>query len=328
MDVSPAEKGTLPKAIFLESQIEKITGVHEFATSLADEVQGIHASQEEHAATRAYKCRDVCISHNAAFGAKGGIRKLTYARASYGPTRIEREVDLAALCSTQSGNDYFAHFIFDDACLHFLARDFAPPFFSSTKLPRTDHSLSYLDALGIDYVERPSVLVRNLWIFDDVGLNTHRRQRLETMSRLIRSVDDGLKSPAPLGAFIRRGKNGAKRGLVNQFEVEAFLTSQGFVVVDPDTQSVDEIRACLRNVPVIIGVEGSHLVHGLFNLAPGGVMICIQPAQRFNVIFRYLANALRLQWGFVVAEGSKESFRVSLDELKATLDLVEKKVSF
>lgn len=318
--VGQSEVMPLPKALYLQGQFDLVTGTHNISDSIADELGKVVAPTLENIDTRAYLIRNAVIGNNRVSTATS-IKDLSLQHANSRPFRINEELDTAALCSTWQGNDYFAHFLFDDAAMYPLARDFGEPFFSGMGLPRTAHCIDYLSRFGFAYAEKEHISVRQLWMFRDFSLGPDKRRRLQHMAARTKAAQPAA-SPYP-GAFIRRGVKGQTRELDNAAEIEAWCAAQGFVIVDPEHQTVDEICAALNGVPLIIGVEGSHLVHGLFNMAEGGTMICIQPADRFNVIFRHLCAALNLRWGFVVAKGTIEGFHLELDHLKATLDLVQ-----
>ncbi len=321
--VSAAETFGLPEAIFLPGQIERITGTHATHDSVEHEIERTLESRMANVESKAFRVKDAVVGGNRVSTWKSYLNiSLRQTRAS--PIRIGERLGSGALCSTWQGNDYFAHFLFDDAAAHDLAIRFAEPFFSGSGAPRTPHCVDYLAKLGFPYRERNDVLVDELWFFRDFALGPDKRRRLQNMAARIKAATPSA-DPKP-GAFIRRGVTGQVRTLENAAEVEAWCVDQGFVIVDPERQSVTEICAALKDVPIVIGVEGSHLVHGLFTMAEGGVMICIQPADRFNVIFRQLCGAVNLNWGFVVADGTVQGFRQDLAELAATVDLARNRL--
>lgn len=320
ISVGPAEVMPLPEAFYLPDQCELVTGTHDMATSLADELGQVVAPRLRNIETRAYLIRNAVISHNRV-STWSGFKDLSLRQAHSRPFRISEEIDVAALCSTWQGNDFFAHFLLDDAATYAMAKNFAEPFFSGMEVPRTAHCIDYLSRFGFESLEKQKIYIHNLWLFRDYSLGPDKRRRLQEMAAKTKAAQTASQ-PSP-GAFIRRGVTGQVRDLDNAAEIESWCVAQGFVIVDPEFQTVNEICSALNGVQVVIGVEGSHLVHGLFNMAEGGTIICIQPADRFNVIFRHLCSALNLRWAFVVAEGTVKGFRLKLDHLKATLDLVQ-----
>ena len=84
--------------------------------------------------------------------------------------------------------------------------------------------------------------------------------------------------------------------------------------------TTDEICRLLHNSPLVVGVEGSQLAHGILNLRAGGALLCIQPAARFNAVFRGFSNSVGLDWGFVVADGTAENFQAPVERLLYVID--------
>lgn len=320
VQVNPAERFPMPEAMFLPGQLDRITGTHSLTGTIGDEVRMTLDPVLPNTESFAFLVRNAVVGQGRV-STWTGYRDLSHHHAGGAVLRLGERVAEAALCSTWQGNDYFAHFLFDDAAIHPLAARFADPFFSGASQPRTAHCRDYLAKFGFDYVEKENIRVGQLWMFRDFALGPDKRARLRGM---VEAVQAATVAPDPKpGAFIRRGTSGQVRVLENAAEVEAWCVAQGFVIVDPERQSVEEICAALKDVPLVIGVEGSHLVHALFTMARGGTILCIQPADRYNVIFRQLGAAMDLNWGFVVADGTVEGFRLDLGELSATVDLVQ-----
>lgn len=322
--VSGTETLALPDAIFLPGQLERVTGTHSADASVADEVQATLARFLSNVESFAFRVRHAVVGRGRV-STWTGYRDLSLRGSGRGLLRVDDSLEEAALCSTWQGNDFFAHFLFDDAAIHLLASNFAQPFFSGARAPRTPHCRDYLAMFGADHVERENLRVGQLWMFHDFAFGADKRDRLRRMAARVR---EAITAPPPMmGAFIRRGTSGQVRRLENEAEVEAWCAAQGFAIVDPERQSAAEICAALKDVPLVIGVEGSQLVHALFSMARGGAILCIQPADRYNVIFRHLCSAMDLNWGFVVAEGTVDGFKQDIGELSATVDLIQNRLS-
>lgn len=324
VQVSPPEQFPLPEAIFLPGQIERIRGTHSLVEGVADEVRMTLEPALSNIESLAFVVRNAVVGRGRV-STWTGYRDLSHHHSGGVVLQVREHAAEAALCSTWQGNDYFAHFLFDDAAAHPLAARFAEPFFSGARGPRAAHCRDYLAKLGIEAVEKENIRVGRLWMFRDFALGPDKRARLQRMVEALRAATP--EQEARPGAFIRRGTSGQVRVLENAAEVEAWCVAQGFVIVDPEQQTVEEICAALRDVPLVIGVEGSQMVHALFAMARGGAMICIQPADRYNVIFRQLCAAVGLNWGFVVADGTVDGFRLDIDELSATVDLMQDRLT-
>jgi hypothetical protein len=322
--VSPEETWSLPEAIYLPGQLDRITGTHQMAASLTDEINQTLSPRLENIASKAFLVRNAVIAHDRVT-TWSSFKDLSLKAAKSRPFRVLEKVEAGALCSTWQGNDFFAHFLVDDLASHTLASQFANPFFAGHDEPRTAHCHDYMSRLDIDYAHKRNVHVRDLWLFRDFSLGADKRGRLRNMAERIKTALP-VAHPSP-GAFVRRGTTGQIRVLENAAEIEEWCVAQGFAIIDPEKQSVSEICEALNGVPLVIGVEGSQLVHALFTMSSGGTLICVQPADRFNAIFRHLCAVFDLNWSFVVAKGSTVGFYLDLDELRATLELIQSRTT-
>ncbi|MEZ5756309.1 MAG: glycosyltransferase family 61 protein [Paracoccaceae bacterium] len=324
VQISPAEEMPMAEAIYLPGQLERIRGTHSWENDLKHEIALTTEGQLSNLASSAYRIRHAVVGQGRV-STWTGYKDLSLRKAGGGPLWIEETLAEGALCSTWQGNDYFAHFLFDDAAIHPLGQPLGLPFFSGMAATRTRHCVDYLARFGFDYHEKRNIHVDALWLFRDFAFGPDKRRRLKAMAARVKAgTPQGRAAP---GAFIRRGSTGQVRVLENAAEIEAWCLAQGFVIVDPEAQSVEEICAALRGVPLVIGVEGSQLVHALFSMAEGGAIICIQPPDRYNAVFRQLCAVFDLRWGFVVAEGTVAGFRQDLDALTATVDLVQGRIA-
>jgi len=245
-------------------------------------------------------------------------KRLGFGVLPFRPTKVEPVDETVAFCSTDAGNDYFAHFLLDDAATALLGRDFGNIIFGGAPGARTLQMQEYLKHFDVSYQETSLAWFRDLWIFTDHAQNQHRRQRLHQLRSLLSKRFSAEPSAAP--AYIRRGRSGTRRILENETEIESLLVARGFHIIDPEVMSTDEICRLLHNSPLVVGVEGSQLAHGILNLRAGGALLCIQPAARFNAVFRGFSNSADLDWGFVVAEGTADSFRMPVERLLCLID--------
>jgi hypothetical protein len=72
---------------------------------------------------------------------------------------------------------------------------------------------------------------------------------------------------------------------------------------------------------VVLGVEGSQLLHGVFGMADGGAIVTLQPPDRFITAIKVYCDALGLRYALVVGEGSPAGFRIDVDRVARTVDL-------
>ena len=319
MVVCAAESERMRPALYLPGEIEQIRGVHEFSAGLQDEIHLATRDRVEHTETMAYRLRNVALANGRICNFRS-YRTLTFERRPIRVERLPEIADCVALCSTDAGNDYFAHFILDDIGTALLGRNYGHIVFANTGAPRTGHVKEYLETLEILHQDLSTAFFRDLWLFKDYPQNSHRRGRLRDMRAMLRArAGAGRNAAAP--AYIRRGASGRHRILENESEIEALLVANGFTIVDPEIDSLEQISAKLNGSPLVIGVEGSQMAHGLLHLADDGILLCIQPAARFNAVFRGFTNTVGLSWAFVVADGGPGHFRLNGDRLLATVDL-------
>ena len=317
--VCKSEREPLRPAFFLPGELDRICGVHEFSAGMRDEIGLVTSDVADHGETIAYRLRDAVLADRCICNF-WTYRSLTFRRRPIRFERLREAPDGAALCSTAAGNDYFAHFLMDDINTALMGRQFGRVVFANVGVPRTTHIKEYLAKLEIAHEDMSRAYFKNLWFFRDFPQNSHRRGRLRVIRDTLRgswSLENGESKPA----YIRRGASGSERRLENESEIEELLAARGFVIVDPEKDSLADVTHKLRDSKLVVGVEGSHLVHALFHLSDNGTLICIQPAARFNAVYRGFTHMAGLNWGFVVAEGSATCFRLSVDRLLATIDM-------
>jgi len=315
--ISEAEDQPMRPAIFPSGELDLIKGVHKFSAGLEDELHLTIRDKVHHTATTAWRLRNVYLAGGQLCN-HHSYKRLTFGKLPFLPARVEPVDETVAFCSTDAGNDYFAHFLLDDAATALLGRDFGRTIFGGAPQPRTQQMLEYMKFFEVPYQEKSQAWFRDLWLFTDYPQNRNRRERLRQLKSLLRKKFKDKQSPTP--AYIRRGKSGSQRYLENETEIESQLAARGFKIIDPEVMNADEICQQLNNSPLVVGVEGSQLAHGLLNLHSGGGLLCIQPADHFNAVYRGFCNSLDLNWGFVVAEGIATRCRLPVRRLLYMVD--------
>jgi len=115
---------------------------------------------------------------------------------------------------------------------------------------------------------------------------------------------------------VRRAKT---RGIVNEGEVEAFLSGRGWTVVDPESLSLARQIKLFAGARAVCGVHGA----GLTNIAwcsPGCKVIELIADNYLNGCFESISACLDLQHSYLVFPGDKESrIHVDLNELAQAL---------
>lgn len=108
----------------------------------------------------------------------------------------------------------------------------------------------------------------------------------------------------------------------NEMELAEYLRDRrGFRILDPAKTDVPTIVATCAGARTVVGIEGSHLVHGVNVLQPGGSLLALQPPNRFLCFFKYQTDRDRQNFGFVVGTPEGDGFHIDPDEVERTLDL-------
>jgi capsular polysaccharide biosynthesis protein len=311
--IEPASVEVTGPATFLERDLERVTALQEETTE-ANEERRIRGGSIEHAATLAYELSDAVLVSGHAYS--GDWHGVFTPRAENLRLRLDMPFLRGehALASTFIGNRYFGHFIMDDLPLDLLAQGLGHVV--RTDDPMSPHQDEYR-ALA-DTAAEPVVAARfeSLVVCQDFGQNRGKRERLAQLrERLTRR----LPLARHAGVYLRRGDGFARR-LVNEAEVEAYLTRQGFIVVDPMTHSVADILRLTHGVRYVVGVEGSQLCHVIFTMARGGAVVALTPADRFNNVTKDYTDATGLRYGFTVCPEAEGGYRVNLDALAEVMD--------
>jgi hypothetical protein len=306
--ICPSEQQRVPPAIFLEQDLAKITAVME-DTTLEQEMARIRGGQIEHAATMAYQLADCELLNGNLY--KGAVRyPLTKQAQRLFEFKRTESITEAALASTYYGSFYFGHWLTDDLSLCLAAQSWGTPVIPER--PAYSHESGYRELTNIQPNSVASAYFQQLIIFDDFGQNSFKRTRYEEIrSRLskIPAINAGGK------VLIRRGQQGAARVLTNAAEIEQLLVAQGFYIVDPEQSTVQEIVAATQGARLVVGLEGSHLLHCIYTMAQNGGLCVLQPPFRFNNVLKNYADGVGISYGFVIGQANENGFSINPDDL-------------
>ncbi|MDX2230039.1 MAG: glycosyltransferase family 61 protein [Leptolyngbyaceae cyanobacterium bins.349] len=326
--LSPEKSAIAQSAIYLNGALDKITGVQS-ETTYATELERIRGGMRTHAPTIAYQLRNVHIRQGYVYKAAMRLRFTTQPDHLFAWDKTALIPDAAFACSDM-GYRYFAHSLLDDLPLTLAAQQIAEPI-TTNYLP-TLHQAQYQDLFEIHARPVQQAFCQRFTLIDDVGQNEFKRDRYQLMrSKLMRSKLMHSKLQAipskqpPRGVLLLRGKSGVKRLLVNEQEVAAFLRDQGFVCLNVETLSAQEIVQQSLGASIVVGVEGSQLVHGLLTMADGGALITLQPPYRFNNPYKDYIDCFDtgIRYGFVVGQAAPDGFEIDLHDLARTLERVD-----
>ena len=315
--ICTAERALVPPAIFLEDDLDKITAVMEDST-LEQEMARIRGGEVEHAATVAFRISNCELLDGNLY--KGPFRQpLTKQPEHLVGAEVNELITEGALAGTYYGSFYFGHWLTDDLTLQLAAESLGKPVIPAR--PPYRHEPGYRELLDI----QPYPLVRarfgSLVVLDDFGQNSFKRKRYEEIrSRL-------LKVPAAVPGgrvMIRRGHQGAARVMTNATEIERVLLSQGFRILDPEHSTVHEIVEATRGARIVVGLEGSHMLHCVYTMARNGGICVLQPPYRFNNVLKNYSDCLGITYGFVTGRACEGGFSVDPGELLLVLDRIDR----
>ncbi len=322
--ICPGETSWSPPAIYLKHTLDRVIQV-QAETTVAFEQLRIDGGMRSHHPTIAYGLRKAHLFSGYVYHRSLKIPLTLAPEVLFDASPIAHYSE-AALACTLTSNRYFSHWITDGLTLTLVAQTLAPPV--TTAKPLTPHQEQYRQILGIEAEAVTNAQFQELILLDDFGQNQSKRDRYEVIRAKLTQSQPLSSQP---GVMILRGKTGVPRSLVNEAEVADWLRDRGFTILNPEDLTVPEIVRATVGAKIVVGVEGSHLVHGLFTLADQGAMLVLQPPHRFNNLFKDYTDCLGFHYGFVVgspvaAGQADQAFAIDLEDLAKTLDRIERKL--
>lgn len=320
-EIYPACTTVTRPAYYLPGRFGRITGMA-YTNDPEREVAGGRECAQ--AATRGYLMRDVWLIDGSLY--LRGKRFDLYSRnrlsrlRKYLPRSISQiEVPRAAIYSTYEANEYFGLWLTDDCATYPLAAAEGVPV--TATFPNIMHIPQYERLLDMHPTRSDAAFLREAVMFDDSGRHAHKAARFAALRERILARLPGVKRHP--GVFIFRRGSGNTRILVNEQEVAEHLRrTRGFRVADVTRDDLPTLMRACAGAEVIAGVEGSHLMHGLMTLQPGGSVLTLQPPHRFCAVIKRTTDLMDQHFGMVMGMPDPGGFRVDLDELDRTLDLL------
>jgi capsular polysaccharide biosynthesis protein len=314
--ISPGGTTQVRAALYDPLDLNRISGVFP-GNTIAGQIALVQAGERQHGACVAYELRNAVLTRGHLFN-HATTHRLALSPLPLLAGRVVRRISEAVLASTHYGIKYFGHWMTDDLPLTLAAQDIGHAVSALTR--PTDHQRQYLALLGIEVPVVEAALFDRIVVLDDVGQNAYKRDRLVTLRELVRAQ---VQPAHHRGVMLLRGTSGERRLLLNESDVAQAMRTRGYVVLDPRQCTAAELaRACL-DTPIVLGVEGSQLVHGLMVMAPHGTLVELQPPARFNVTFKDRCDVEGMRYAFVVGHGQGEAFSIDIGALNRLLDRIE-----
>lgn len=314
-EIAPAEAAISKPAFFLPDQLDRVSG-WAFATEhprrdMNGGVKGMHG------ATRAFLITDAWLIDGALY--KGFASSHLQPRSRrFLKLQASVELDRGAVYCTAEANKYFGQWLLDDCVTYALAAKEGTPV--TTDQAVSAHAMDYESRFGMKPSRLGGVYFRELLVFNDRGDNRSKSARFgANREKLLSGVN---VEPHP-GVFILRGRAGELRLMSNELELaERLRERRGFRILDPMQTDVSNIVATCAGARVVMGIEGSQLVHGMLLLQRGGSLVTLQPPNRFVKMLKCVTDREGQNFGFVVGIPDGMGFRIDPEEAERTLDLL------
>jgi hypothetical protein len=319
--LAPAEEGTGPPAIFDSEDLQRVTGSPS-ATTTALELSRLTSNTFHHRATTAFLLKDVDVVDGYLYAARWKTRVLPV-KAPVLAEKPQMRVPQGTIVCTFNGNLYFGHWLTDDLPLHMAGERTGNPFVLERK--PFIHEGEYRQLLGIPSHALTRAHFDELTVIEDFSQNTYKQKRYEELRG---RVAGQVRDKGARRIFISREAALGDRALANAPELETYLQAQGFLVLRPEELTPMQIAAQTMGAQLVIGVEGSQLMHALLTMATGGVMCCIQPPSRFVNVIRDYTASLGMNYATIVGHAVDGGFSVRMDELKRLLDRIDTVVTY
>jgi hypothetical protein len=315
---APDPSRKLPGSIALDGQFDRVTGLSHSGKTFERERALLAGEWKESRVTTAYLLKDAALLNGYLY--KGPFKQ-TLVSEKEKLVCLEKMafIDKAALGCTHTGNTWYSHWMTDNLTLELAAQDLAKPILCQHK--PYGHAADYRQYLEMKGEVFPQVRCGELIVIDDVSQNDYKRKRYNLLRDRLKKLGSERSGH---GVMILRGSSGQLRLLVNEAEVAQYLADRGFTLVNPQKMSVKEIVRSIQGAKIVVGVEGSTMVHGFFSIANGGTICILQPPFRFNALYKEYTDCVGMRFAYVVGRAVERGFSIDLDELGQTLDLIEK----
>lgn len=256
------------------------------------------------------------IGSRARIELRSGLERRMFARRlSVLPLSPHHEFAAATLGSGVAGSTWFGHWLVDEFPLQMMASRMGP----IVSHMRPDHrdEPAYRRIADVEAPERVGTAwIERLRVIDEFAQNASKFRRYAAIRRRFLDCEESQRR-----VFISRGNWGSPRTIANEAEIKERLRSEGFSILDISISSFEDIRSVLSGANLVVSVEGSHLTHALFMMAPYGNMIILNPPDRTLTVLADLAPLFGLFAAmFVGNPAGRGAFSVSEDELLSFID--------
>ena len=319
----PEESATIPPAVFLPGQLERVTQWGEdlwFETSSSEQVAQAISTTVTYAPTIAYHIKDAVLFDGSVYAGRfryplhPNADKSIFASTMHAPEHVGD----GALASTFLGTRFFGHWLSED-CTKYLLAEGAARVVCARRSPY-QHQQEYQSCLRQDWTGIDRARIDHLTIYQDFGQNSHKRKRYDVLRERLGSCVPAKGRGD--GVYLKRGGTGVTRQIQNEDEIVDSLTKRGFAVVDVASDNLEHIVGTLLNAKVVVSMEGSHIAHCIYSVPKDSALLVLQPPDRFAAAHRSWSAPMGIRFGFVVGSRSEAGYSFSVAEILRTVDLL------
>jgi len=321
----PEQKTTIPNAVFLPGQLDKLIKQKPGAWGLKTKEEVIAEATSTtvtHAPTIAYHIKDATLFDGTIYvdRFKQPISATSLFRFDSGEPR---QIEACALASSFLGTKYFGHWMTDDCTRYLLAERFGTTL--CTRMPAYPHLHHYQRYFNQTWVPTDRAHIDHLIVFQDFSQNSFKRERYKILRNRIKAY-----FPEKFGntlIYLRRGNTGAPRTIQNEPQIMDALTKLGFVIVDIEFDSLEHIIGTLLNARLVVSIEGSHVAHCAYTVPESSGLLILQPSDSFSAVHRDWSESLGIRFGFVVGDVGDKGYQFPVPEILRTIELLMNNLS-
>lgn len=169
--------------------------------------------------------------------------------------------------------------------------------------------------------------VERLFCYQDHAQGPHKRARYRIMADRLAAALAARETAADRAetagrVYLRRPGGGEARDLDDEAGFIRRLEAEGFRILDQERQGTPAVLQALRRAREVVTMEGSHVDPVPFLMPEGGVLVILNPADRFNVGHMARAACFGLRTATVVIEPVRQgAYRADPGEVIETLAL-------
>lgn len=218
--------------------------------------------------------------------------------------------------SNSLSSKFFGHFVHDDIPSYYLANELNLKYCVPYQL-NFPHATQFFDLLNFFIPTLSRGIKSDLYIASDFSQNSHKASRYHKVRQLLRSNQPPRATSSSKCVYIKRGRTGSPRILINEDILIDRLSNKGWDIIDPAQLNLSTIFEQLLDAKVVLSVEGSALAHSIFTISIDGALIVLQPPQRFTCIYKGIMDSIGIKFGFYVCAPGPDSSTFYIDDFNS-----------